>query len=322
MTLDTTRFLEDLTSYRARTYRARLSALMSARARREEADATRARLRLAETIRATMGTAELIGALRVLRRAARGAERMNLRAASLERRRILLFAESNPEQTLLPNVTFEEAARELVERVPVVLRPAAERTAENIARLYSERRIVAFAHAADEAVTRRVKELIIEGVREGGTEREVGRAIAAGAQDVGASAENWTEAYSRLVFRTNVNTAATAGRFRMVQDPDVEGLVPAFRFVSADDSDTRDNHRAGHGVVLKVTNREWNRVASPLGYNCRCDLEEMDIITLEDFGLLRDGEVVESSIPSGWFPDPGFRHAGRPDLFIAGLGVA
>lgn len=281
MTPNVGRILEDLTGRHAGLYVDRVQDLLVALVTNNRPAAADARAALAKLTAETMGVGEVIGASLMLGAAAgvqelQDATRQRFpRADFAKLRGELLRFEADPTQGLLPRVTLAEALQDLIDRTPVTIRRAAERTAQRIAELYSEDRVVAFVRAA--------------------------------------------EAYGRMTFRTNVNTAVTAGRFRQARDPDIRAVVPAFRFDAVGDGDTRDNHDEADGIILSVDNPEWARIAPPLGYNCRCMVSHVTRVELERAGRIgRDGRVIESRVPSGAFPDAGFRHGGRPDLFLNG----
>lgn len=264
-----------------------------------------ARTQLSDVVRQTFGIAELLASAEVLQTAERFLDRN------------LQFAKA-PTQTVLPRFTFEEALEDLVSRTPKTVRRASERTAQRIAELYgaSEGRIIAFTRSAEAAVTKRAQEFLAQAFREGLTENEAGRGLVESIDEVRKRTRKWSEGYARMVFRTNVNSAATAGRFRQMQDPDIRAVIPAAAFTAVGDGDTRDNHDAADGLIFKVDNPIWNQIAPPLGYNCRCGVRMMSIPILASMGrLTANGEVVESRLPPDAFPDDGFRHVGRPDLF-------
>ena len=94
----------------------------------------------------------------------------------------------------------------------------------------------------------------------------------------------------------------------MARDPDVKLAIPALRYTAVGDGDTRPNHEAADGVILAVDNPAWNTMRPPFGYNCRCQLDLMSRPELRRMGRLdAAGKVIESRIPSGAHPDPGFR---------------
>lgn len=314
--LDVDRFLEDLTGRHARAYFRAVQDMVVAMATGDRTALSKARRVLADVITETMGVGEVLGASIALRKASKASTEEGLFRA--DTRTLVAFADA-PTQTILPRVTFQEAVDDMVARTPVTIRRAAERTAQRIAQLYGEGRVVAFARSAEAAVTERVQSLIEEAVREGIPEADMGARIVRNVDYVRENTGAWSESYARMSFRTNVNTAVTAGRFRQAQDPDVMRVVPCMQFDAVDDGDTRPNHAAGDGIVMLVTNPHWNKVASPLGYNCRCQTNLVMLPMLRRMGRVQsDGSIREDRPPSAWRPDPGFRHGGRPDLFMVG----
>jgi len=278
--IDADRFLEDLTGRFARNYTLAISDMVVAIARNNRPQLADVRKRLAKIIAETMGTAEVLGATQVLRAAAGLREREIFRDVfgrygdqqmHLVKTMGWVQFKDAAIQTILPRVTFVEALQDMVDRTPTVIRNAAERTAKNIARLYGEGAggipRVAFVRSAEQAVTDRVQSLIAEAIREGVSETEAGKLIRLGVDEIRKKTAAWSEGYARMAFRTNVNTAVTAGRFRQAQDPDIRQVIPAFRFDSVGDADTRDNHDAADGLIFLSSNRVWEFIAPPLGYN-------------------------------------------------------
>ena len=309
------KFLEDLTGRHARHYTAAVQDLFVAIVSRNKPAAADARAALATITAETMGAAEVLGATMVLRAASR---HLRSQALAADRSSMIAFADL-PSQTVLPRVTLTEALEDMVERTPVTIRRAAERTAQRIAELYSEDHVMAFVRSAEASVTREAQNFITRAFRSGIDEGTAGRRLAMSANEIRKRSAEWSEGYARMVFRTNVNTGVTAGRFRQVQDQAIKSVVPAFRFDSVGDVDTRDNHDAADGMILRVENTAWSKLAPPLGYNCRCQVSHVTRVELEMMGRVdRHGDVIESRIPAGAFSDPGFRHGGRPDLMLVG----
>lgn len=313
MNIDTARYLESIEAHYSRHYAKAVSDMIVAKAMRNDAGLRAARTELERVISQTMGIAEVLGAASMLRKAADVHVEMTGEAFRRHARDLLLFKDS---PDLLAEVTFQEALQDLAERTPVYLKDAAERTAQRISQLYGEGRVMAFAKSAEQAVTDRVQALIVQAVKDGVDEASAGTLIRMGVDTVRTETEAWTEAYSRMAFRTNVNTAVTAGRFRQAQDPDVKAVMPAFQFQAVGDVDTRDNHQALDGRIYKVDNPVWNRIAPPLGFNCRCTVSPLSLPMLRRMGRIGRAGVVEDSVPAGGHPDPGFRYGGRPDLFM------
>lgn len=306
------RFFDSTRKKFAKPYADALHELFVARVRNNAPMARDAIERFAKVQRETMGVAEVYGARLALRRAAAAHD-----LAKNFRR------EHFGSQTILPRVTLTEALDDMVERTPVTIRRAAERTAENIARLYGADRVVAFAYAADAVVTREAQAFIARALRDGTPAGEAGRALAMSVNSIRDKSRPWAEAYADTVFRTNVNTAVTAGRFRQVMDQDIRSVIPAFRFDAVGDGDTRPNHKAADGLILRVDNPAWNRLAPPLGYRCRCQVSFVSVFELEDMRRVEaDGSIRESRVPFNAKPDDGFRHGGRPDIFITDGGAS
>lgn len=260
--LDAERFLEDLSGRYARAYTEEIGQLVVFMAKGDKIGARGSRGRLATVIAETMGIAEVLGASLALRGAARALREEFGRSCD----HWLTFA-SAPSQTLLPRVTLTEAVQDMVDRTPITLRNAAERTAQRIAQLYTERNVVAFVNSAEQAVTERVQALISQAIREGIPEVEIGQRIVSNVNFIRRETEAWTESYARMAFRTNLNTAVTGGRFRQVRDPDIKAVIPCLRHDAVGDVDTRPNHKAADGMIFKVDNPAWHKIASPLGYN-------------------------------------------------------
>ncbi|MGB0889437.1 MAG: phage minor head protein [Solirubrobacterales bacterium] len=142
-----------------------------------------------------------------------------------------------------------------------------------------------------------------------------------GVDEIRQKTKAWSESYARMAFRTNLNTAVTAGRFRQAQDEDIKAVIPCFRFDALIDSGTRDNHRAADGFIAKVDNALWRHIAPPLGYSCRCQVSLVSKPQLRRMGRLRpDGSIQEDRLPPGAHADKNFRHGGRPDLFVTEAG--
>ena len=334
MNLDVTRFLEDVSGRYARQYADLVADMVVAVAKDNRAALARARDQYGEVARETLGIGEVLGASIVLRdaagvmgsaAAAKAAFKHSNRYTAVK---LLRFA-AEPTQNVLPRVTFAEAVEDMVTRSPTTIRNAAERTATNISKLYGEGRVVAFAKSAEQAVTDRVQSLIAEAIANGTEEAAVGKMIKTTVAQIRKDTADWSEAYARMAFRTNLNTATQAGKWRQGLDPDINSIMPAVQFVTAGDVDVRDNHKAGHKKIMLRTNPRWNDLASPLDYNCRCDSRDVSIPELRRMGRVRTSPTagftpvegvpnlfIREDVPSAaWHPAEGFRH-GRPDLFL------
>lgn len=120
-------------------------------------------------------------------------------------------------------------------------------------------------------------------------------------------------AAAREVARSTAATASRTAATRAYADGWMEeareapgGLVVGLRFATAGDVDVRLNHAAAEGVIAAPDDPVWARLTPPLGFNCRCALELVDVVTAERAGLMRRGRMRPASIPPGAGPDRGF----------------
>lgn len=309
MRVDASRFLEDTTGRFAAHYRRAVGELVRAVASGDKGQLMAARAQLAIAMSDTMAMGEAFGAMQILRAAA--TEMVDMHFGG-DTRELLSFAAETP----ITSLTLVEALADMIERTPRTLRNSAERTAANIAKLYSQDRVTAFVRSAEKAVTAQVQDVFLQAMKDGTHENRIGPMVREAVAKVSTKLGPWTDSYSRMAFRTNMNTSVTAGRFRQVNDPAVAAVIPAFRFDAMGDADTRHNHMMLDGRIFKASNPVWNKIAPPIDYNCRCQVSLVSKPQLERMGRLLDGDTVESSFPSAYRPSPTFRHSGRPDLFM------
>lgn len=321
MKFDASKFLEDVSGRYAKAYTEAVQDMVVAMAMGDKPALSAARARMAEVVTETMGAGEVLGASMTLQNAARmmnSGEVGEIMRGDTEH--MLAFADA-PTQTVIPRVTFAEALQDMVDRTPVTIRDAAERTAHRISKLYSRGGVVAFAYSAEQAVTDRVQSLISQAIREGIPEANAATRIVTNVEMIRTETAAWSESYSRMAFRTNLNTAVTEGQKKQAQDPDIKQIMPAFQFDAVGDGDTRGNHHAGDGVIMLVDNPVWKTHASPLGYNCRCEIRQVGLPELQRMNRVRHQPapgftrapgaaeiyIREDRPPAGWGPDEGFR---------------
>ena len=326
--IDPGTILEDVTGRYAKPYEEIIQQMVISKVLGDRIALASQREELGEIMSETMGIGEILGASITLQLAASIIPEEGL-AFKGDAPYLMNFADA-PIQRILPRVTFDEAVQDMIDRTPVTIRNAAERTAQRISELYGEGRNVAFVRSVEQAATVRAQGLISEAIKKGIPELDYmqGGVLKPGAGTKMAEAVNviqgktkaWSKSYAKMCFRTNLNTACTAGRFRQSQDPDIKKVVPCFRFDSVGDADTRTTHDLLDGKIFKVDNTIWNKIAPPLGYNCRCDVSPVSIPQLRRMQRISpSGEVIEDrTIPADAGPDKGFRHTGRPDLFMVG----
>lgn len=165
----------------------------------------------------------------------------------------------------VPAVPFKKAIERLASRVPMDVDGAKE-----VARVYIEENGFAVAGKADLVVTERVQKIIISSLREGVSVVPLSKVI--------SELTDWAEAYSETVYRTNVSSAYTAGRFAHAKDPEIRKVVAGLQYVAVTDSNVRrgrkvdhdENHLAAHGLRASADDPIWTLAAPPSGYRCRC----------------------------------------------------
>lgn len=252
-------------------------------------DTTQEQAALAELLGDTMALADLYG-----------------------RRRLLLEADAARQKEVkasvtpvVPHVEFDEAIEDLIRREPRLAD-----SAEEVSKAYRTRHAFALARSADIVVTRRVQEFLVTALKEGRTVTE--------AKEVIAGLGDFSQAYASTIFRTNLSTAYTAGRFRQAADPDVADVFAGFEYVAILDGSVRPNHAAAHGLVAAANDPIWQRFAPPLGYNERCSVRIITTFEAKERRLLdRDGRLKRwtPATFSAARPDAGFG-GGRPDIRI------
>lgn len=257
------------------------------------------------------------------------------------RKRLLLEADAtehrmkeNPE---LDNIIFATSPvipfAPFIEAINFLLgaEPRLAETVKEVRRVYMKRKhAFALARSASLAVTKRIKGVIAEGMREGRPgERTVKKIL----QSVTAKEKmaGFNKAYAQTAYKTTVATAHSAGRFQQVQHPAVRRIIPAFKLTGIVDDRERghfpkdranikkENHFSARGLIAGVDDPIWDKFSPPLGYNCRHLLRKMDRFQLERMGLLRaNGTVIRREPPGFKLARVAKGFGGRPDKKIYG----
>lgn len=121
----------------------------------------------------------------------------------------------------------------------------------------------------------------------------------------------------KIIYDTNLRTSHAAGEWARIQrTKNVAGFI---RYVGILDGRIRPLHRAWHGTILPVDHPWWKTHFPPNGWRCRCTVQQLSQMDLDDFGYQvspdpedelipwtndRTGEVLQ--VPRG--VDPGFGH--------------
>ncbi len=103
----------------------------------------------------------------------------------------------------------------------------------------------------------------------------------------------------RTIFRTNLATAYSAGRWARIDR--VKAELPYLRYVAVLDGRTRPAHAAWHGTVLPVDDPWWQTHYPPNGWNCRCLVQQLDAADLASHGYrVADGPPAGSERRVPW----------------------
>lgn len=76
--------------------------------------------------------------------------------------------------------------------------------------------------------------------------------------------------YLENVFRTSVQSAYGAGRFKAMTTDAVMMARPYVEYRTVGDSRVRESHDELDGKQWEITDSSWHRFAPPNSYNCRC----------------------------------------------------
>ena len=142
--------------------------------------------------------------------------------------------------------------------------------------------------------------------------------------------QGWHERRVELIFRTNMQTAYAAGRWKKIQA--VKESRPYLQYV-ARMIRTRPSHAILHGLVYPVDHEFWKTNYPPNGFRCHCHAVTLSSRQVEKRGLTVQKEMPKSGVwkdpKTGYehvvhFPgaDKGFRNNPGKDWVESGLNLA
>lgn len=212
--------------------------------------------------------------------------------------------ESMPERALVDkpdaasflSLPFDEAIQAFLDKRLV--------TPEEFRRLSDAARTRAFTatRLASDGLRQHAFDLLTNALREGSTLRDFAAQLQA--QEVSLGITPSSPAYLETVYRTNVQSAYGAGRYRQITSPVVAAARPYVEYRTAQDSRVRPSHALLDGVIFRQDDPNWSRYAPPNGYQCRCG-----IVTLRARDVDQSRVVASSDLPADTRPDPGFDSA-------------
>lgn len=153
-----------------------------------------------------------------------------------------------------PGDTFGGALDAVLARDPVLARTRSE-----IRAAYSKEHGFALIRSSKIEITKAVQKAVTKAIVAGESVDDAAKMI----EKLGP----FSRAYAETVYRTNVTTAYTAGRFRQARDPVVADVVKAMRYEAINDSVTRPAHAKLDGLIAAVDDPIWQKIAPPNGYN-------------------------------------------------------
>lgn len=153
---------------------------------------------------------------------------------------------------------------------------------------------------ATDGLRQRAFEQLMASLESGSTLREFAASIRSDEVSLGITPSD--PGYLETVYRTNVQAAYGAGRYRQITSPVVVAARPFVEYRTAGDSRVRPSHAELNGKVFRQDDPGWSKYAPPNGFNCRCGVV-----------VRRASDVDESRVVSASSldvqPDDGFASA-------------
>lgn len=117
------------------------------------------------------------------------------------------------------------------------------------------------------------------------------------------------------IFRTNMQGAYQAGRYRQMTSPAVLAARPYWRLVAVLDGSTRSDHGAMHGKIYPAGHSLWDTWYPPNGFNCRCT-----VVTVSAREMEQEGWKVETKDSARLLaPDSGWAHNPATEIWTPDL---
>jgi SPP1 gp7 family putative phage head morphogenesis protein len=146
-----------------------------------------------------------------------------------------------------------------------------------------------------------VRSQVVTALEQGTTFPEFAKTIRDGGTSLGITAAD--PAYLNLVFRTSVQSAYGAGRYRAMTDPALADERPFVQYRTTGDARVRASHAAldgpRHNTCYRTSDPLWHRISPPNGFQCRCSCV---MLTADE----ASGMEVLGELPSGYVAEDGF----------------
>lgn len=111
-------------------------------------------------------------------------------------------------------------------------------------------------------------------------------------------AQGWHDYRVENIFRTNMQTAYSIGRYKKMQA--VKASRPYWQYIAVQDKRVRPSHAILHGLVYPADHDFWATNYPPNGFRCRCGVR-----TLSERQVKKLGLEVQTEMPKpGMWKDP------------------
>lgn len=121
-------------------------------------------------------------------------------------------------------------------------------------------------------------------------------------KEVKANGINLPSAYLDLVFRQNVQTAYSHGRWLHQQRN--KHNRPYLRYSSINDNRTRPSHSALNGIIRHIDDPFWLTHYPPWAFRCRCSVIAITEEKAQQLGITPDNAVPQGPQPSAFSTTP------------------
>ncbi len=111
-----------------------------------------------------------------------------------------------------------------------------------------------------------------------------------------------SEAYLSNVFRTNIQTAYSHGRWEQQQRNKTK--KPYLMYSAIDDSRVRPEHLALNKIIRHIDDPFWLLYYPPWGFMCRCTVIALTEAQAKKYGITSDEDLPEVTQEMGWSTSP------------------
>lgn len=162
---------------------------------------------------------------------------------------------------------FTDVADKFRERAPLPKEQYDDLTREAKTRAFT------IAEATRESIAEITLKRLAEAIEEGITMREFGQRLTADFKREGLTGP--TPYRIDNIFRTNILTALSVGRYRQITEPAVVAARPWWEYDAVGDRRTRPSHDAQDGVIRRYDDSYWDTWYPPNGFRCRCGVNTL-----------------------------------------------